>query len=558
MIFRFWYENGGFESSFTPAQLQQVRHITLAQVLCYTMDEIETIQPFVFLSADTFRNVRLPCNSPLIDNLDLSAWAEREFDINNNIDFKRELEFPDLTLQRAKRSKTKTKTSTTRPKTTTKTKTKTKRKQANSGFKVKITNVTTSSVKLENKYGGGNGVTATTIPPKPVYRPSSYHTDDDGAEVTYLTGVVPTKTAQKPPVSPLEVNIKIQYYLPTVEQTTTIRPTRKKSKNPTRRPANFYGETVLITQRPPNRNPQNSYPNVVQSHTYDYSTLRPNDLYEKPTNKPRPVNIDDRPIYTNRPVQIYDEDHFNEYRPSTNFYKPMTGTYTYNDPPSKKPYIVTPQASYQTDYEDLPFSTSQRPYTYDPYPTRRPSFRPQQNGYDDQVYDYIKRPTNQDKFDPINDVYEPIFNEHDRVGDVPKKPVFGQNDYTKYPDRTGDIPKRPTFGQSDRTDTRYPDRIGNPTKIYSIAHVHKLDNDQIDDKLDFKTRLVSRPKDRDDYDRRFVKISSVKAGVIVTDGNGESYTIQERDGEMELGEERSEKEDKIRVVDIEVSPSEVE
>lgn len=29
---RFWYENPGFESSFTPAQLQSVRQVSLAQV----------------------------------------------------------------------------------------------------------------------------------------------------------------------------------------------------------------------------------------------------------------------------------------------------------------------------------------------------------------------------------------------------------------------------------------------------------------------------------------------------------------------------------------------
>lgn len=530
--------------------------MTLAQVLCYTLDEIETIQPFVFLSADTFRNVRLPCNSPLIDNLDLSAWAEREFDINNNIDFKRDLEFPDDASRRTKRSKTKTKTRTTtaRPKTTTKTRNKTKKKQAKPGFKVKITNVTTSSVKLENKYGSGNRVPVKAVPPRPVYRPQSYH---DDTEVTYLTGVTPIKASQNSPVKPLEVNIKIQYFLPTVEQTTTIRPTRKKKKNPTRRPTTSYGDTILITQRPPNKNPQTSYSNIVQSQGYEDFSVRPNNLFEKPTNKPRPIDVDNRhPTYTNRPVQIYDEEHFDAYRPSTNYYKPITGTYTYANPPTKTPYVARPQTSYQTAYEDLPFSTSHSPYPYDPHANRRPSLRPQQNGYDDEIYDYVKRPaTNQDKLD---DVYEHIFNEHDRVGDVPKKPTFGHTDHTRYPDRIGE---KPAFEQSEHFDTRYPDRTGKPTKIYSIAHIHKLDNDHIDDKLDFKTRLMTRPKGQDDYDDgRFVKISSVKAGVVVNDRDGESYTVQERDGEVDLlGEEQSDdKVDKIRVVDIQVSPSEIE
>ncbi|XP_018575206.1 uncharacterized protein LOC108913999 [Anoplophora glabripennis] len=580
---RFWYENGGFDSSFTPAQLQQIRHVTLAQILCYTTDEIETIQPFVFLSPDTFRNVRLSCSSPLIDNFDLSAWEEREFNefdgINNNIDFKRELKFP---LRRTKRSKTKT--TTKRPKTKNRTKTSTKRKTANSGFRVRITNVTTSSVKLGDNYGGGSGVTANTVPPRPVYRPQSYQSDKDNTEVTYLTGVVPTKTPQKPP---LEVNIKIQYYLPTTQTTTTTRPTRKKKKNPTRKPT--YSQTVVITQRPPNKNPQISYPSIVQG--YNDFAVRPNDLFEKPTNVPRPINIDNKPGYTftdtKRPIHVYDkptivEDNYDNYRPSN-----RPGIYTYNEPTTKKPYSARPQTSYQnsydqTVYEDLPFSTSQRPYYYDTYPTRRPSFRPQQNGYNDEIYDNIKRPNNYDKpqqnghddeiyyfnkrpsnydkpqqngynseiydynkrpssydkFDPINDVYEQVFNEHDRIGDVPKKPTFGQSDFTD--------------------STRFPDRVNKPTKIYSIAHIHKLDNDQIDDKLDFKTRLVTKPKGYDEYDdRRFIKISSVKAGMTLTDKDLESYTLQERDGEMDL-KELGGKEDKIKVVDIAVAPSEIE
>ncbi|XP_072760905.1 uncharacterized protein [Anoplolepis gracilipes] len=74
---RFWYENSESESSFTPGQLQQIRRITLAQVLCRTMDGIETIQPFVFLTTDTLKNQRLSCDDPIIGQLNLEFWAER-------------------------------------------------------------------------------------------------------------------------------------------------------------------------------------------------------------------------------------------------------------------------------------------------------------------------------------------------------------------------------------------------------------------------------------------------------------------------------------------------
>lgn len=74
---RFWYENPDQENSFTPGQLQQIRRVSLAQVLCATMDNIETVQPFVFLIADSLKNQRLSCSDPIIGQLDLEFWAEK-------------------------------------------------------------------------------------------------------------------------------------------------------------------------------------------------------------------------------------------------------------------------------------------------------------------------------------------------------------------------------------------------------------------------------------------------------------------------------------------------
>lgn len=82
---RFWYENGGLESSFTPAQLQQIRRISLAQVLCKTLDTIDTIQPFAFMTADKERNERISCDSGFISNFDLSPWTERLSTLDNDI-----------------------------------------------------------------------------------------------------------------------------------------------------------------------------------------------------------------------------------------------------------------------------------------------------------------------------------------------------------------------------------------------------------------------------------------------------------------------------------------
>ncbi|XP_063234409.1 lactoperoxidase-like [Bacillus rossius redtenbacheri] len=71
---RFWYENGEFESSFTPAQLQQLRRVTLARIMCDNLDSIDTIQPFVFLMADHDRNPHVSCK--LIPQFDLKPWVE--------------------------------------------------------------------------------------------------------------------------------------------------------------------------------------------------------------------------------------------------------------------------------------------------------------------------------------------------------------------------------------------------------------------------------------------------------------------------------------------------
>ncbi|XP_039301843.1 uncharacterized protein LOC105195032 isoform X2 [Solenopsis invicta] len=82
---RFWYENPDSESSFTIGQLQQIRQITLAQVLCRTMDGIQTIQPFVFLATDTLKNRRLSCDDSTIGHLNLELWAERPSEFKSNV-----------------------------------------------------------------------------------------------------------------------------------------------------------------------------------------------------------------------------------------------------------------------------------------------------------------------------------------------------------------------------------------------------------------------------------------------------------------------------------------
>nr|XP_050854464.1 uncharacterized protein LOC127065731 isoform X1 [Vespula vulgaris] len=74
---RFWYENEKEESGFTSRQLQQIRRITFSQVLCLTIDTIKSIQPFVFLVADTFRNQRVDCDDEVMTQFSLEPWTEQ-------------------------------------------------------------------------------------------------------------------------------------------------------------------------------------------------------------------------------------------------------------------------------------------------------------------------------------------------------------------------------------------------------------------------------------------------------------------------------------------------
>ena len=73
---RFWFENSNHENRFTTGQLHEIRRVTLAQILCHTLESIETVQPLVFLTPDNLRNQRIPCDDKTIGQLNLESWAE--------------------------------------------------------------------------------------------------------------------------------------------------------------------------------------------------------------------------------------------------------------------------------------------------------------------------------------------------------------------------------------------------------------------------------------------------------------------------------------------------
>ncbi|XP_055848468.1 uncharacterized protein LOC129913692 [Episyrphus balteatus] len=74
---RFWYENSGFESSFTPAQLNSLRHVSLSSVLCRAING-GTLQPYVFLPNDAKGNQRIKCGKDSLEPIDLRPWLEQD------------------------------------------------------------------------------------------------------------------------------------------------------------------------------------------------------------------------------------------------------------------------------------------------------------------------------------------------------------------------------------------------------------------------------------------------------------------------------------------------
>ncbi|KAH1025178.1 hypothetical protein HUJ05_009955 [Dendroctonus ponderosae] len=323
---RFWHENGDVESSLSPAQLQQIRKTSLSQIICQTMNEVETIQPFPFLSADNSRNARVSCDNPEIRNFDLAPWTETSFELNNIDDdvedsFESERSHKSgrkldlvttvsdesitgLPTRREFRFKRSTKTDRHRMKDTT---AKPRRTTIKKLDKVKTTvrtpTGTDKSTSAEWKYGNFNnlpirptfGQSSTT---RPSTIPGNYYQiqDSDHNDVTYLLGLVPGRPT-KPPANPsVQLNINIHY----IPQSTTSNPiyVYNKKKRPgststnyvttrptlthTHTPSPSYEENnfILITNRPATstRRPATTqHPDDTSYPTFDYKPA-----YDKP------------------------------------------------------------------------------------------------------------------------------------------------------------------------------------------------------------------------------------------------------------------------------------
>ena len=77
---RFWYERDDHQTGFTIEQLDQIRHSTLAKVICDNADGVPRVNPWVFLH----RNIHVPgVDNRVVDCgdlpfMDLTVFKEGE------------------------------------------------------------------------------------------------------------------------------------------------------------------------------------------------------------------------------------------------------------------------------------------------------------------------------------------------------------------------------------------------------------------------------------------------------------------------------------------------
>nr|XP_050849210.1 peroxidase-like isoform X3 [Vespula vulgaris] len=74
---RFFYDSAMQPYPFTPNQLMEIRNVTLARIFCDNGNNIENMQPNVFLRAQEGNEIRSCNDFEAIPSMDLFAWAEK-------------------------------------------------------------------------------------------------------------------------------------------------------------------------------------------------------------------------------------------------------------------------------------------------------------------------------------------------------------------------------------------------------------------------------------------------------------------------------------------------
>ena len=82
---RFWYERDDHQTGFTIEQLDQIRHTSLAKVICDNTDDVRRIHPWVFLHRDAAQAQGINNNAVFCDDLpfaDLTVFKDGEYTIH--------------------------------------------------------------------------------------------------------------------------------------------------------------------------------------------------------------------------------------------------------------------------------------------------------------------------------------------------------------------------------------------------------------------------------------------------------------------------------------------
>ncbi|XP_037073970.1 eosinophil peroxidase-like [Pollicipes pollicipes] len=71
---RFWFENQGLPSSFTPEQIDAIHQVKLSNIICDNSDGIEKLQVYLMVLPDPKINPVVSCAT--LPRLDLSLWRD--------------------------------------------------------------------------------------------------------------------------------------------------------------------------------------------------------------------------------------------------------------------------------------------------------------------------------------------------------------------------------------------------------------------------------------------------------------------------------------------------
>lgn len=303
------------------------------------MPSMKTIQPYVFLAADTFKNGRLPCDSSLIEDFDLFPWIEQRPSTN-----RRRFDFFRFISRRSSRS----------------TKDKNKRKNSNNQKQPENNRKTSNSTQI-----GKSSYSQPSLPNN-IYNNDYLNKPKGGNQINISISNLPT-----PLPHPIQINIKIKNGGSTTERYSS---TVSKRKKPSNRPTSYDSPNINIVSTNNNNKPfsdgtyYSSINNLKPGNTYDHLFL------QTPSAKPQhsySVVTSSKPSASDyhKPVSSYNSNFavINSQRPSGDTYTKPSHFYG-GVATSGHTSIHTPihSSSYQqsgsTEFEESFSDDSSRPF----------------------------------------------------------------------------------------------------------------------------------------------------------------------------------------------------